>query len=266
MPRYFPQLTSGATVQFPIRRTFRWRTIATESADGRQVRAADDRSPMIAWRCTYRALSDPEMQQIKNFFASCGGRLLEFTFADPNDNLLKWSEDFSQASWNRPPWGLVEPGGEDPLGGQGAWRLTNNGVTTASFGQTVAIPGYYGCVFTLYVRSETEGWIRLARTADGAEQHAYVRVDAAWRRAVFRTQLTVSGDASVFACEVAAGKTIEVFGAQVEAQPNPSEYKRTLSRGGLYTRCRFSRDELHTVSQGPNNHDVILDLESPWHP
>lgn len=266
MARYFPQLVSGATVQFPLRRTSRWRTIATESADGRRIKAADDRSPMVAWRCVYRALSDQETQHIKDFFTSCGGRLLEFTFADPTDNLLKWSEDFSKASWERAPWGHVEPGGEDPQGGQGAWRLTNSGVTPARFSQSVALPGYYGCTFSVYVRSDAGGWIRLVRSADGAEEFTDLRVDTAWKRAVFRTQLTVSGEASEFACELEAGKTVEVFGAQVEAQPNPSEYKRTFSHGGLYLRCRFARDELQIVCQGPDDHDVTVDLESPWNP
>jgi len=266
MARYFPHLASGATVQFPLRRTSRWRTIATETADGRRIKAADDRSPMVAWRCVYRALSDQEIQQIKELFRSCGGRLLEFTFADPNENLLKWSEDFSKASWERPPWGTVEPGGADPLGGQGAWRLTNSGATPARFGQRVAIPGYYVCTFTLYVRSDTVGWIRLARTADGAEEYTDVRVDAAWKRAAWRTQLTVAGEASVFACELEAGQTVEVFGAQVEAQPHPSEYKRTFSRCGLYSQCRFAQDEIQIVCQGPNDHDVTLELESPWQP
>lgn len=264
MARYFPQLAGGAFVQFPARRACRWRTIITETADGRRIKYADDHSPMIEWRYTFQALSDLEAGQIREFFLTCGGRLLEFTFADPFDNLLRWSEDFRKPHWDRPPWLTIEAGRADPFGGQRAFRMTNTGVTTARLGQAVAIPGYYACAFTMYARSETAGRIRLTRSADGAEDHADAGVDAVWQRALARTQLPASGDTSVFACEIEPQMTVDLFGAQVEGHPQPTSYKRNFSRGGVYPRCRFAQDDLQVVSQAPNDHDILLHFESPW--
>ena len=56
-----------------------------------------------------------------------------------------------------------------------------------------------------------------------------------------------SADQSTFGIGLAAGQQIQMFGAQVEAQPYPSVYKRSTTARGIYTQTYFASDELNIV-------------------
>jgi hypothetical protein len=49
---------------------------------------------------------------------------------------------------------------------------------------------------------------------------------------------------------------------QVEAQPQPSDYKRTYSNCGVYPATRFAEDSLTTTAVAINNYSVNISLTS----
>src|SRR4051812_44798376 len=101
---YFPQLASGATGQFPIHRRRVARTIQNRSVEGHSVKLADAASAITEWHLSYRNLSDQELAGIEWLFQACEGRLGVFTFLDPTDNLLTWSESQDQPVWQKDPF------------------------------------------------------------------------------------------------------------------------------------------------------------------
>jgi hypothetical protein len=58
--------------------------------------------------------------------------------------------------------------------------------------------------------------------------------------------------------ELDAASTIEGFGFQLDAQPNPSAYRRTYDRSGIYRNARFTQDELQFVANGIDDHSITV--------
>ncbi len=59
-----------------------------------------------------------------------------------------------------------------------------------------------------------------------------------------------------------AGVQVDVFGAQVEAQPGAGLYKKTIDLGGVYSSTRFSSDLLFVTATAPNQNSCQIDLIS----
>src|SRR5271169_2060386 len=116
MPIY-PQLGSGATSQFPVRKTRRTRTVVNQAADGSRIKLADPLGAVTEWDLTYTDLSDAEASALLAFYASVEGTLTGFTFLDPAGNLLAASDDLNQAAWQKDPMLSLTGSVSDPLGG-----------------------------------------------------------------------------------------------------------------------------------------------------
>src|SRR3984893_17511160 len=96
---YFPQLSSGATGQYPIRKRSIEKTIVNLSPDGRTIKYSDPSAALLEWQLAFPDLYDSEIDALQEFFAACEGRLNAFTFLNPIGNLLAWSEDLGQPVW-----------------------------------------------------------------------------------------------------------------------------------------------------------------------
>src|SRR5215468_9814969 len=96
---FFPQLQTGAVSQFPLSRRSVFRVIENRLDDDRRIAALDDGAAATEWRLALVQLSDAEMNSVATLFQSVEGQLAPFTFLDPMENLLQWSEDFSNAVW-----------------------------------------------------------------------------------------------------------------------------------------------------------------------
>ena len=66
---------------------------------GFTIRMADMGAQKVQWRLRYSSLTDAERSSIESLFEASEGQLNTFTFLDPTDNLLMWSEDWTQAVW-----------------------------------------------------------------------------------------------------------------------------------------------------------------------
>src|ERR1017187_8022735 len=96
---YFPQLSSGATGQFPITRQRSARTVVNQSCQGYQVKLADPAAAITEWHLSFEEMSGPGLPAVEALFQAVEGRRTQSAFLDPADILLAWSEWQSQSVW-----------------------------------------------------------------------------------------------------------------------------------------------------------------------
>src|ERR1700722_15991161 len=164
---YYPQLTTGSIAQFPVSRTVNMRTVANQLPGGFTIRMADTGAQKVQWRLAYSDLTDSEPHSIESLFEAAEGQLTTFTFLDPTDNLLLWSEDWTQSVWTPDPLLQVTGGVADPLGGSAAMQLTNAGQTAQQIIQNTSGPSSFVYCYSVYVRSNVPATIELVVAAAG---------------------------------------------------------------------------------------------------
>ena len=98
---YFPQLSTGAVGQYPIQKRRLSRTVVNEALGGARVKLPDPNASAVEWTLDFQALSDNERDALAQLFGAVEGQLSDFTFLDPTDNLLFWSEKLDEAVWER---------------------------------------------------------------------------------------------------------------------------------------------------------------------
>jgi hypothetical protein len=243
---FYPQIGTGVVIQFPFRRTRKWRSISNELESGEQIIVPDAAGGQIEWNLTYRDLSDSETRSLSDLFAASAGSFGSFVFVDPLANLLGWSEDLSRPDWQL---GLLGQSGgiKDPLGTQRASSITNGSAGTQQLSQTLGISGDYVACLSTWVRSAEAGAITLQR--DGSQKTA--PIGPQWTRIYLGGRGTPGAEHSTFSVQVAAGHSIDIWGLQVEVQPYPSVYRRSTTACGIYEETCFGDDEITIANTGP---------------
>ena len=260
----FPQLISGASVQYPINRRRTRRTIRSRSAAGYTYTHDDPGAGEVRWDVPLLALSDDELAAIATLFTECSGRLRTFTFLDPAANLLSWSETFTHSGWTRGPALQTTAPVADPWGTQRATRFICAGQAPQSVRQTLAVPGSFVYCLSAYARSAGGADITLV---SGSRSETFP-LDAGWRRVVSTGVPGGTGSDLTFGLEFAPGAMVEVYGLQLEAQVAPSDYMVTRGSGGVYSTARFDQDEFRVTTQSQGLTDATLaivssDVEQP---
>jgi hypothetical protein len=77
---YFPQLSSGATGQFPIERQRIQRTVVNQSSEDFEVRLADPGAAITEWHLGFDEMSDQELAALEALFQTVEGRLTPSRF------------------------------------------------------------------------------------------------------------------------------------------------------------------------------------------
>src|SRR5262249_11127352 len=152
---YYPQLTSGSVCQFPAGWRTTIRTISNELAGGANIRMSDPGGRTMCWRLEYSSLTDDEQSAMEQLFEAAEGRLESFTFLDPTDNLLTWSEDWTKPTWTSDPLLQSAGGGTDPFGGSGALQITNIAQTAQQVVQSLGGASWFQYCFSVYLRSDS---------------------------------------------------------------------------------------------------------------
>lgn len=258
---YYPQLASGVMSQYPVRRQIQLRTITNEMLGGDNIKAADAAASTVRWRLDYRGLTETEWSSIGKLFETAEGQLSTFTFLDPTDNLLVWSEDWTQKAWSADPL-LTLASCQDPLGGNNAIQLTNNAQAAQRLMQTTAGPSWFQYCFSVFLRSDAVCQVQLVASTSGEELLTPVSVGTSWNRSFASGQLSAIQDGVSFGVQVPAGLRLYGFAAQVEAQRGAGSYKKTIDRGGVYRSTRFDDDTLARTSDGPNQNSCTVLLIS----
>jgi hypothetical protein len=259
---YYPQLATGASAQFPIEREIARRTITNDFADGTRLKLDDPAAMGMFWTLRYEGLTDAERTAIEELFGSTEGRLQTFMFLDPSGNLLHWSEDLEKPVWNVDGTLQVTTQVPDGIGSERASRLINAGQVFQGIQQKIDAPGWYRYCFSVTARASATCAARMILTnADGTAVSEYP-VGPIWTR--YTCSGAIEGEAEDITCrfETGAGAAVEVFGFQLEAQPNASAYRVTRTQSGVYTRTRFLEDEIVFVANGIDDHAAIVRLYS----
>ena len=247
---YFPQLSSHCLAQYPLRILHRRRAIVNEAIGGETVTSFDVFVQGLEWDLPYRGLSMEESANLRELFESCEGRRGEFLFTDPAGNLLARSQQFDQLPWRSEPQLAWVGGLADPLGGQAAMRVQNNSGLPQSFTQTVAVPAGYETCFSVWIKSSSAEEVVVRRTSGPESVTAAIPIGGEWRRIETSAALTGIAVGVDLTVEIPGAAAVECFGAQLEAQPYASGYKRTFAHSGIYPAARFAQDELLIEADG----------------
>jgi len=254
---FYPQIGQGTVSQFPLRRTRKWRAITNELESGEQFIVPDTTGGQIEWYLRYTDLSDAEMASLNDLFTASFGSYGSFTFIDPLANLLGWSEDFSKPDWQLSL--LTQTAGiSDPMGTQRATSIANATTGTLQVSQSLGISGDYVACFSAWVRADTAGIVTLQR--DSAQSVA--AVGPQWTRIYVSGTGMAGAVSSTFSIAIPAGQTVDVWGAQAEAQPFPSPYRQSTSALGIYGETYFGSDEMTVSSTAPGLSSCSIKLIS----
>jgi len=259
---HYPQLTSGSVCQFPVKRRTTLRTVSNELPSGDNIRMSDPGAARVRWQLQYLGLTDRERTAIEQLFEAAEGRLTTFSFLDPTDNLLLWSEDYTKSVWTVDPLLQVTSGITDPFGGSDATQVTNTAQAAQSAAQSIGGASWFQYCFSVYLRSDTPSTIQIVFSAAGQELRSAIAVSTMWTRATKTGSIPSNLDVISFRLELPAGARVSAFGAQVEPQLAAGHYKKTLDRAGVYSGTRFDSDSLTITTDTPNQHSCSVSLVS----
>jgi hypothetical protein len=237
------------------------RTVANQLPSGFTIRMADTGAQKVQWRLgifgshRWRAIS------IESLFEASEGQLNTFTFLDPTDNLLMWSEDWTQAVWTPDP--LLQVTG----GMRTRWEAARDAADEHCANHATDHSEHKRTKFVrvLLQRVCTErvpATIQLVVTATGQVSLTAVTTGASWTRVTASGSLSVQQDGIGFGVQLPAGVQVDAFGAQVEAQPG----RDCTSRPSTSAASIRARGFLPTYSQftatAPNQHSCQIGLIS----
>jgi hypothetical protein len=95
----FPQLKTGAVMQYPAKRTLQFNTDAIRFLDGTEQRFRDNPSVLHRWTIQLDLLDESELTALDQFFISNQGRFGSFEFTDPWDGTVYRSCSMAQDSF-----------------------------------------------------------------------------------------------------------------------------------------------------------------------
>jgi len=81
----FPQLKTGAVMQYPATKSVRFQNQTIRFLDGTEQRYRDSAGPLHQWLIRLSELDEGEMTAFAQFFQDSQGRLGSFAFTDPWD-------------------------------------------------------------------------------------------------------------------------------------------------------------------------------------
>ena len=115
-----------------------------------------------------------------------------------------------------------------------------------------------GCTGSVWARTGASG--ASLQVSDSASQAVEVTFDNSnqWKRYSVGYNLTSALESVAFKILTPAGSVVDVFGPQLEAQPAPSKYKKTLQQAGVYPNARFEDDVLADRATGVNRHSGVI--------
>jgi hypothetical protein len=250
----FPQIVTGGSAFYPVTRHSVQRTVVNTLGDGRTDVFADPDAAMAAWELRATGLTLAEWNAIEALFQATSGMWQTFTFLDPNGNLLAESEAFGATAWTNGALIQLTPGIADPLGTTRATRVVNAGQTVESVAQTLNVPGNFHYCWSVWARSAGGSSVTLAV----ANVTRVIALGPQWQRVFVSGNPGQATTTVSFNIQLPAGASVDLFGAQAEAQLAPSDYRQTGVRGGVYSRARFASDQLTVTAQGTDVYDAVI--------
>jgi hypothetical protein len=257
----FPELSSGALVQYPVRKGAVIRTIQNALPDGSMLVSPDAGASKLVWQLSYIELPLADVTMLQSYFDACRGRLRGFTFIDPTDNLLTQSADITQLPWVIPAGMTINSGLPDPLGGNNAFTITNTTSASQDIAQALPVAANYQYCFSIYATAVDAAMCSLVRSSTSAQIDTSA-IGPGWSRLQSSGRLNDAGANLTVAIRLPAGQTLSLFGPQLDAQITPSRFRPTYSNGGIHANAHWAVDELVFNADGPNLFSTTFAIEA----
>ena len=249
----FPQLVTGASALYPVKRTVMQRAVVNILGDGSDDVFADPDAASNEWELHASGMTRAEWSAVEALFVAAAGMWQTFTFLDPTGNLLGQSESFGASVWTNGALIQLTPGIDDPLGTTRATRVTNAGSAAESLAQTLAVPGNFTYCLSVWARGASVTLMIGSATKT-------VALPAGWSRVSLATNLGSAATSLAFGASLDAGGVVDLFGMQVEAQLAASDYKMTTAKGGVFSKARFGADSFQVTAQGTDVFDAVIQI------
>lgn len=259
---YFPQLSTGAIAQYPIRKFRLTRTIKNVLPDGNMILFSDPSGGRLIWELSYTSLPVVDLEAIQAHFDACLGPFRAFTFIDPTENMLLSSSDLRAPVWQSSSLMDIVPGAGDPEGGSAAFVVTNTSQASQEISQPMTLPSNYQYCFSVYAASAGASALTLVRRGDSTEERTSIPISGTWRRIVSSGQLNDPGTEFLVSISLEPGQQVQVYGPQVEAQLAPSRYRPTTQRSGVFSNAHWAVDQLTVVAEAPNLFSTSFCIET----
>jgi hypothetical protein len=257
----FPQLSSGALVQYPFRKRRVLQSVLNTFADGSMIASNISSNTQRTWELSYTDLTNADQVALESHFRACQGPLLPFIFIDPTDNMVGSSSDLTLGEWMADPQLLVSGGAADPLGGSSAFTLVNGGETDQKLSQTIAAPASFQYCFSVYAASAVPTSVTLGLTAVSSQSQAFASGNN-WTRLVSAMQLADNQLSFTVSITVPAAQTVLVWGPQLEPQISPSSYRATTGNSAVYQNAHLLGDSITFESTAPGLFSTFISIET----
>jgi hypothetical protein len=171
------------------------------------------------------------------------------------------SEEFGAAQWSNGPSIVLTGGVADPLGSTGAMGVVNSGAVAEVVAQTLAVPGNFQYLFSVWARAAGAANVTLVASTTGGSTTGMFALSSQWKRLSLGVSLGQSTTSVTFGVQLDVSASVDLFGMQVEAQPGMSDYKKT-GAGGVYANARFAADQLTVRAQATDVYDAVIRIVS----
>jgi hypothetical protein len=259
---FYPQLTSGALAQYPLRKTRVMRTIKNILPDGSMILLPDFGAKRTFWQLQYSNLSLADVQLLQSHFTACKGPLNAFTFIDPTGNMLVSSSDLTTAAWQQSSLIKIQTGVVDPFSGVAAQMITNKGQNAQEVAQELEVPANYQYCFSLYAAAVQQTTLTLFQRGPNSQQSKQVILSSGWNRLVLSGRLSDGGSNFTVGISLEAGSQAKIFGTQLEAQFSPSRYQPTSSAGGVYANAHWAMEQFQITAEDVNSYSTTVSIDA----
>lgn len=254
LTRYFPQITGGVMTSLPYTSKYSYKTDTGDMPTGKRYVWKWRPNALGTFNIVLTGITDAELATVQNFFYAAEGRLKTFQLMDPGGNLVRYSDDFSQAAWIKTA--SVGAAQQDPFKGNLATRIGTGNL------ETVVLPDgdALGYVFTVsaWVKAVGTGTsVVLGFSAPTNQTTTWELTQGVWTR-VIHTSTFVSSNAPATALFSVFGGSVDMFSCQCVPMPGPGPRLLTPGNDGLRAKCRFDSDDLVVTYNGKNDNSVTL--------
>lgn len=272
-------LETGALARYPLSTKEVFSTRTNKFADFSRQTFAQLANPLSQWVINLQLLKDSEASDWKDLFEATQGAYAPFTFIDPWDNLLQYSEQQETSPWasvggiavTQASGAIVDPFGRFS---QRPRLLTISNTGTALLEQTVnVLPGGTGNSRTAGLTLTASIYAYLTAGSlpfslainDGAGASSVtVTPTTSWQRfAVTRRSVSTntSTNVTIELNNFSSTGGVYIFGVQLEAAGAMSDYKTTTSYCGFHPTCYFQTDEQdrQAVEFGVNTTQLVIE-------
>lgn len=239
---FFPQLSTGALAQYPVKRIKTVHTAINRMEDGSKVLYFDTQGSTLTWELDYVELTQLEMAALENLFEACSGPFRAFTFLDPVGNLLG------------PVWQ------HSPLIGVSGSTFTNTGNVALEVFQTLAIPAGYRYTFSLWGAATLDPAATLTINRRGPNSQQQDVISLTSNPVISTGALNDTAASFTLAVVLQPGQTVDLSQTQLEAQPSASPFR--TAAGGVYSNAHWAIDELIFTADGPDSFATKVKIET----